>query len=95
MSRGGDAADGLRGPATGGSSVRDDGTLLKENTAGMNVGRVPGGTATDASSAGSGGTKETKNPDKGYPSNDSSSTTETRGPKETKLSSASEGPGIN
>lgn len=93
FSAGGEAADGLRGPATGASAVRDDGTLLKENTASMNVGRVPGGTASDAT-AGSkltGNEQETRNPEKkGDPSNPNA---DTRAPKETVLSSESEGPG--
>lgn len=97
FSAGGEAGQGLRGPATGGSAVREQGAAFKENTAGMNVGRVPGGTASDAA-AGSRKTgqtdAETRGADYGYPQKaDPSTDAATRAPKETTLSSSSTGPG--
>lgn len=66
----GDAtSSGLRGPATGGSAVREDGSDGYPVSA-INAGRVPGGVPNDAvteSKKGSAGLENTTNADRGYP----------------------------
>lgn len=87
-----ESSSGLRNPASGDSAVRDQ----KENEAGLNVGRVPGGTASDAAGDRKTGTTETRNADYGYPEkSDPAGADVTRGHKETTLSKDSVGPGAS
>nr|POE49265.1 hypothetical protein CFP56_32415 [Quercus suber] len=66
----GNTESGLRDPSTGDSSARVDGNSFGVNTAGTDVGRVPGGIPNDAvtrDAKDKAGLEDTTNQDKGYP----------------------------